>query len=150
MLVSARIESLLNKIDKGPIKEGELRGELVTIHDYTQSQETELEKANADLKQAEKRITELEVKLYKQQPQTTGNELEDNTKRLLKFFFDNAGGAYLEDAAASLSLVKSMADYHFDILNEAGFVELAGITPFGAAIVLTAKGRAYVVKNKIA
>lgn len=149
-MVSADISSLINDIGKGEITESAIRSRLALIEDQAKAQETELEKANADLKHTEKRITELEVKLHEQEQPAQGDELKKDTKRLLKFFFDNAGGAYLEHAANELVLAKSLADYHADILMKAEMIELAAITQFGTRFVLTPKGRAYIMENTLA
>jgi FtsZ-binding cell division protein ZapB len=104
-----------------------------------------LETENSELKEKASNL-ENELKRF----QTEQGELEDGAKQLLKLMFSAGGSAYLEELAGTIGMSKSMADYHADALAALGMIEVAALTPGGTMYVLTAKGRAYVVKNKLA
>lgn len=81
---------------------------------------------------------------------------DDNTHKVLRFFFDESADVYVDQVAQRLGLDRPMVEYHFDLLREADFITQTrmgveglrgGSSPpmYG----ITAKGRKYVVKNGI-
>jgi DNA-binding MarR family transcriptional regulator len=104
-----------------------------------------LETDDAELK---RKVISLQQELENLRPKQ--DELEEGAKKFLQLLFNAGDSLTLEQIAANLGLPKSMADYHADALVAIGMIEVSAITPAGAMLMLTAKGRAYVVKNKLA
>ena len=106
----------------------------------------------ANLQHAEKRITELEVKLYKQQQQPQpeqGERLNDLTEKVPKMFLDTEEEDDIlgtEQLARALGIEKNVAEHHCDVLLEAKMIEWVGV----GAYYIISKGRAYVVKYLLA
>ncbi|HEU0048015.1 MAG TPA: hypothetical protein VFQ43_10475 [Nitrososphaera sp.] len=135
------IDALYNDIGTG-LNDSTIRIRLTSIRD-------EAEAFEAKLKEVEAQLEELKKKPQTQKLGPDQDGLEDGAKQMLKLLFNSAGRMFLEQMASALNMAKSMADYHADILQEKGMIELAAITPAGAMFMLTAKGRRYVVENKL-
>lgn len=119
-----------------------LRAQLSVIREQVEAVEAQLQEAKA-------RIKELEARAQSQDRDTEDEKLEEAAKKLLQLLFNAGGHGYIEKMATKLGLAKSMADYHADILSEAGMVELVAAGSSGTMYVLTPKGRAYIVENKL-
>jgi predicted ArsR family transcriptional regulator len=117
-----------------------IRAQLSTIRE-------QVEAVEAQLQSAQTRIEELESQTQNQERDEQPDQLEDGAKKILQLLFNSGGIGFLEEIATALGLTESMAQYHMDALE--GLVEIIGITPGGAKFALTAKGRSYVVKNKL-
>lgn len=144
-MLSSDVESLLNELGKGGLNESTIKGRLATIQEQAQAQEADIAKQKTDLEYAEKRITELELQLHKQQQVERGDRLNDLTEKVLKAIFDteeNDGVAETDDLARALGVKKNIVQHHCDILYEANMIEMAGIGSF----YVIAKGSAYAVK----
>lgn len=82
-------------------------------------------------------------------------DFDDTTHKILKTFFNHTDDISVDEAAGYVGIERAIAQYHFDLLIEAGFIiqtkmgfnGWAGSSPTMYGI--TAKGRKYVVKNKI-
>jgi len=80
------------------------------------------------------------------------SNFDDNTHKILKAFFNHSDDISLDEVAASVGIDKAMAMYYFDLIREAGFIiqtraEYSDLAP--AKYSITAKGRKYIVENKI-
>ncbi len=152
MLLSETVEALLNRLGAGTLNESTIKGQLSLIYDQAKAQETEIEAKQAKIEHYEKCITELEVKLHKQEqaPQPDhGERLKEGAEKILQLFFGSRRWT-LERAARQIGLSNGVAEYHADALVKAQMIELAGIGPSGTGYVLTPQGRAYIVKNNLA
>jgi response regulator of citrate/malate metabolism len=106
-----------------------------------------LESENANLKE---KIKNLEQKLANLAPQPGG--LDKVSLDFLKLLFEH-DELSIEAIAASLKISKGIAQYHCDLLSEAGLIQQTrfgyesefGSSPATYGILL--KGRQYVVKN---
>src|SRR5881392_3918585 len=104
---------------------------------------TTLETENANLKQ---KGANLDQQFAGARPKS---ELHPDAIRLLKLLFEHDKGLTISQIAGSLGISKGMAEYHHDVLLDAGMVGLSVRRPKGTALKasLEAKGRAYLVKN---
>jgi chromosome segregation ATPase len=129
-----------------------LRNQLATIREQVEALETKLRDVEVGLEAANLNRQGLEAKLQNLHLHSEQEQIEDGAKQILKLAFDSGGNLYLDRAAAQLDMKKSVAEYHLDYLQNAGLMEgpVAYGPMSGALYVLTAKGRAYVVKNKLA
>lgn len=144
-MLSGDVESLLNEIGKGNLNESMIKGRLAFIQQQAEAQEIDIAKKQSDLEHAEKRITELEMQLHKQQQAERGDRLQDLTEKVLKLFFDteeNDGIALTEEVARALGIKKNIVQHHCDILHEAEMIEWAGV----GAFYIIPKGSAYAVQ----
>jgi len=107
------------------------------------------EAIEAQLQSALIRIEELESQVQNPERDGQPERLEEGATKILQLLFNSEGSGFLEEIATTLGLTGSMAQYHMDALTEMGLAEISGITPGGARFGLTAKGRSYVVKNKL-
>lgn len=140
MLLSEMVESLLNKLGAGTLNESTIKGQLSLIYDQAKAQEVEIEAKKAEIQHAQKRITELEVKLHKQT--TQGDRLEDGAEKILKLLFDRNDEVSEKDMAMTLQMQEGIVKYHCDVLFQA---EMIYFNP-GDSWFLIGKGRAYVVR----
>ncbi|SRR5216684_2693693 len=149
MLLSEMAESLLNDLGAGKLSESTIKGQLSLIYDQAKAQEMEIEAKQAQIQHLEKRITELEVKLHKQeeaeQTKSGNGRLHELSEKILKLLFDtdeNDGIVTTEEMAQKFGIQKSVAHGHCDILYKAEMIEMAG---YNAFYIIT-NGRAYVMK----
>lgn len=140
----------MDGLDKGALKPSDIKGTLTLIHDQAEAQETEIEKKQAEIEHRDKRITELELKLRKQDETHVtrdGDRLDKVAERILKTFFDASdneddGIVSFAEIAQSLGLQKAVVQGHCDVLFEREMIMLMGID----AAYIIANGRAYVMK----
>jgi DNA-binding MarR family transcriptional regulator len=106
-------------------------------------QVTTLETENTNLKQ---KITNLEQEHAGVPPK---GELHPDAIRFLKLLFKHDRGMTISQIAGSLGISKGMAEYHHDVLVEAGMVSSPVIMPMRSelTVFLRAKGRAYLVEH---
>ena len=84
-----------------------------------------------------------------------GEELSEDTIKILRLFFDHAGDVSTEDILKSFHFKPSVADYHIDVLLKKKFIRetTAGIQTFFGSNVskfgLTSLGRRYVLENTV-
>jgi len=105
------------------------------------------------LKQSQQQIEELNKSLSSASEKSS--DFDDTTHKILKTFFNHTDDISVDEAAGYVGIEGAIAQYHFDLLIEADFViptkmgfnGWAGSSPTMYGI--TAKGRKYVVKNKI-
>jgi DNA-binding MarR family transcriptional regulator len=109
-------------------------------------QVTALETENANLKQ---KVYDLEQELDRLRPGQGG--LEEGAEKILLILFSSLDPTpSLEQMASRLGVSKGIAQYHAARLVEDGMIELASAGRTGVIYILTPKGRAYVVENKLA
>ncbi len=91
---------------------------------------------------------DLEHQLEQLRPTTSG--LDETSEKLLQLL-SRPRAPTLEQMARQLGIEQVVAWYHADKLVEKGLIELAGYSPHigGTVCVLTPKGTAYIVENKL-
>lgn len=139
-MLSDAVESLLNEMGAGTLNESTIKGRLTHIYEQAKAQEAELEKAKAELKHADTRITELEVKLYKQKDEPQGGRIEEGAERILDYLF-NQKMATPDFIAEKLGMEKGEAQHYCDILVTAKMIDWTGVTYY-----IQPDGRSYVMK----
>jgi Fic family protein len=142
--VDVTLIELIDRLDESigaGVSPAALRNQLASLREQAEALDAHIQELEARIEQCE----------TNPQFKNLGREqdgLEDGAKQFLKLLFSADDGvraiAYIAEA---LGLSRGMADYHFDTLEKKGFVEIAGVTPDGALVILTSEGRAYVVKK---
>ena len=118
---------------------------------------TELRSENDNLRlqlqQSQQQIEELNKSLPSASEKRS--DFDDTTHKILKTFFNRSDNICVDEAAEYVGIDRAIARYHFDLLMEADFIILTRMGSEGwdgsspAMYGITAKGRKYVVKNKI-
>ena len=129
-----------------------LRHHLATIREQIEAVEAELKEAKLELEATKLRAEGLEVKVQNQNLASQQDGLEEDTRKFLAWLStseNSSAGLTLVDIARRMEISKIVAQYHADILVDAGMIDLAAGTPHGLLYLLTTKARAYVVKNKL-
>jgi|SRR5882724_6615977 DNA-binding transcriptional ArsR family regulator len=117
-----------------------LRPQLSTLREQAEAIE-------ARLKLLETRLQELEANAQNQNLAAKKGGFEDGANKILELLFERGRSTALEHMARGLGLAQSVAQYHADSLYAAGMIELIAVTPAGRLFMLSAKGRAYVMKH---
>jgi hypothetical protein len=130
--------------DSSGLNLGTIRNRLLVLREQAEAIEAELQKAQA-------RIKELEAHPQSQDRGDEYSGLEEGAKKILQLLFNAGGRLSIEQMAGTLGLTESMAQYHADgLMHSQGMIEVVAWTPAGTMFMLTAKGRAYVVRNNLA
>lgn len=147
---------------------------LITEHGSAGILRERLELAKEEYSALEKKVTQLQsdndsLRVQLQQSQQQIEELkkslpsasdkpsdfDDTTHKILKTFFNRSDNISVDEAAGYVGIDRAIAKYHFDLLMEADFIMQTRMACEGWAASsppmygITAKGRKYVVKNKI-
>jgi len=114
-----------------------------------------LTRENSDLK-AENYDLHKQAEVLQQQIGGQGTRpdgFDDTTDRIARLLFDHSDGASIEWIAGQVGVQQGVAEYHFDLLSNAGFIQQLAfgiVTDSGSSsgtFCLSSKGRKYVVKD---
>jgi predicted nucleic acid-binding Zn-ribbon protein len=131
------VEALYNDIGSG-LNDATIRSRLDSIREQAEAVETEIQQAQA-------RIKELETKLQAQKLDPHQDRLETAEKMLQLVFRSQTTAASLQHMASTLGLSKQIAQYHAECLEDRKLIAL-----HGDVCQITRKGRAYSVENNLA
>lgn len=141
------INSLINDIGKHGLNESTIRSRLSFLLQHAEASDLDLQRTRADLKRLKKDAKAKEIV----SKQDSVEEFEEGAKKILQLLFIEGERLSVEQMAGALGLTESMTQYHTDgLMHSQRMIEVVAWTPGGTMFMLTAKGRAYVVKNKLA
>jgi DNA-binding transcriptional ArsR family regulator len=120
-----------------------------TLWTQLQAIRAQAEAIEAQLRETQTRIAELEAQARSQGRGGQHKNCEEGAKKILELLFNLGGSLSIEEMARILGLTKSMAPYHAKTLEKARMIELVGADRAGVIYTLTNEGRAYTAKNKL-
>ncbi len=81
------------------------------------------------------------------------HEMQADTAKVLKYYFETDGRISGEQIAAKFDFKGSVAKYHLGVLQEKGFISVAGMViheGYPIYYIITQEGRDFIVKNGMA
>jgi len=110
-----------------------------------------IEDMKRELSDAQKGIISATCPIPSPTVPTTGKEDLDKTQNMILLFFSTHDGQEIkaEHIEASFSISRTKAEYHLDILVKKKLIYAHLNYVYGTSYTLTAKGRAYLVENRI-